>query len=102
MKTNLENFPKATGDKYLPDHKHGVNSSERELAEIGIAAIQWRSDFEKELKDMLEETQDRENGCNCYSCEQKVGAFRLIREILMVSVRHGWSCLLTLFSVNGI
>ena len=81
MNANLETFPKYHG-KYLPDHKHGINLSEKELAEIGIEAINWRSTFEAELKQMLDEVQTRENGCNCYSCEQKVGAFRIITEIL--------------------
>jgi putative N-acetylmannosamine-6-phosphate epimerase len=59
MLANLESFPKYIG-KYMPDHKHGVNTSERELAEIGREAIAWRSTFEAELKQQLEEIQKTE------------------------------------------
>jgi hypothetical protein len=38
MKANLSNFPKAS-NKYYPDHIHGVNSNEKELAEVGKSAI---------------------------------------------------------------
>lgn len=81
MMANLECFPKYVG-KYMPDHKLGVNTSIKELAEIGREAIAWRSTFEKELKEMLDNAQTRDNCCNCYSCEQKVGAYRVITEIL--------------------
>jgi hypothetical protein len=76
MKANLENFPKAV-NKYYPDHKHGVNSNERELAEVGKAAITWRSDFEKELKGMYSSIEFSEG----YDESYRVAIKALIREI---------------------
>jgi hypothetical protein len=83
MKTTLETFPKYHG-KYYPDHKQGVNLSEKELAEIGKEAIAWRSAFEQELKDRLEDAQRKEFGVGDWPYEygRNKATQALITEIL--------------------